>query len=83
VSATSSGAGCGVVLGIVFVLLGQQFGLLALSALLPAIEYIIIGAIIGGVVGALIGWGLGKRYLANHPPAGAGGSGGAPTNPSP
>ncbi len=65
-SATSSGAACGVVLGIVFVLLAQQFGYLNLSGLVPAIEYLVIGAVIGGVFGALIGWGLGKRYLARH-----------------
>jgi len=68
-SATSHGAGCGVVLGIVFPLLGQQFGLLSLSSLIPALEYLVIGAVIGGVVGALIGWALGRRYQSQHPPA--------------
>jgi len=83
VSAAGSGAGCGVVLGIVFVLLAQQFGVLSLSALLSGLEYLIIGAVIGGVVGALIGWGLGKRYLRVHggsSPAGSGGSGSPPSS---
>lgn len=65
-SALGSGAACGVVLGICFVLLGQQFGYLSLSALIPAIEYILIGGVIAGIVGALIGWGLGKRYVARY-----------------
>jgi energy-converting hydrogenase Eha subunit B len=82
VSATGSGAGCGVVLGIVFVLLAQQFGVLSLSALLPAIEYILIGAIIGGLIGALIGWGLGKRYVAVHGASSSTGGGGSGTPPA-
>lgn len=66
-SATSSGAGAGVVLGIVFVLLAQQFGYLALNAIVMSLEYLIIGAVIGGVLFALIGWALGKRYERRHP----------------
>jgi len=65
-SAASHGAGCGVVLGIVFVVLFQQFGYLNLSDLLPSFEYIIIGAVVGGILGALIGWVLGRSYLARH-----------------
>lgn len=80
-SATGSGAGCGVVLGIVLVLLAQQFGILSLSALATGIEYLVIGAIVGGVLGAVIGWGLGKRYLRLH--GGASGSGTAPAESSP
>jgi NhaP-type Na+/H+ or K+/H+ antiporter len=68
-SATTSGAGCGVVLGIVLVLLAQQFGFLSLSGLDDAIERLVIGAVVGGVLGALIGWALGRRYLSKHPPA--------------
>jgi hypothetical protein len=68
-SATSQGAGSGVVLGIVFVLLAQQLAYISLSDLLPAIEYIVIGAVVGGVLFALIGWALGRRYLSRHPPA--------------
>ncbi|MGI0129522.1 MAG: hypothetical protein ACREDE_03045 [Thermoplasmata archaeon] len=67
-SATSSAAGAGVVLGIVFVLLAQQFAYLALSSLVTAIEYLIISAVIGGVIFALIGWALGRRYERSHPP---------------
>ncbi len=72
-SAGSSGAGCGVVLGIVAVLLAQQFDYLNLSVLAPALEYVIVAAVIGGVVGGIIGWLLGRRYLANHS---------APTSPA-
>jgi hypothetical protein len=67
VSATSSGAASGVVLGIVLVLLAQQLGFLGLSVLMRAIVYLVIGAVVGGVLCALIGWALGKRYLARHP----------------
>jgi len=67
VSATSHGLGCGVVLGLVLVLLAQQFAFLSLSALDPAIEDLVIGAIVGAILGALIGWGLGRRYLREHP----------------
>lgn len=66
-SATGSGAGSGVVFGIVVVLLAQQLGYLSLSDLVPAIEYVIIGAIIGGVVFGVIGWALGRRYMRRHP----------------
>lgn len=65
-SATSHGAGCGVVIGIVFVIFLQQISYLDLSDLVPSIEDLLIGAVIGGVLGALIGWALGRRYLARH-----------------
>jgi hypothetical protein len=81
VSATSAGTGCGVVLGIVFVLLAQQFGLLSLSALIPSIEYILIGAVIAGLVGAVIGYALGLRYASKHPPAAAPGPSSGTTPP--
>jgi hypothetical protein len=67
VSATSHGASCGVVLGIVIVIFLQQVGYVDLSDLVPALEYLIIGGIIGGVIGAGIGWVLGRSYLAHHP----------------
>jgi membrane protein YqaA with SNARE-associated domain len=65
-SATSHGAGCGVVLGIVLVVLFQQLGYLDLSDLVPTLEYLILGGVIGGVLGALIGWALGRSYLSRH-----------------
>jgi hypothetical protein len=65
-SAASHGAGCGVVLGIVLVVLFQQFGYLDLSDLIPTIEYLAIGAVVGGIIGALIGWALGRAYLSRH-----------------
>jgi len=67
-SAASYAAESGVVLGIVFVLLAQQFGYLALASLTTGILDIVIGAVIGGVLFGLIGWALGHRYLRNHPP---------------
>lgn len=65
-SAASQGAGSGVVIGLVLVLLLQQFGSLDLSDLIPAIEYLLIGGVIGGILGGLIGWALGRSYLARH-----------------
>ena len=69
ISAAGRGLGCGVVLGIVAVLLAQQFAYLNLSVLVPAVEDLVIAAVIGGVLGGLIGWGLGRRYLASYPMA--------------
>ncbi|HEV2167045.1 MAG TPA: hypothetical protein VGS23_08770 [Thermoplasmata archaeon] len=63
-SATTRGLGCGVVLGLALVLLGQQLGLFGLSDLVPALEYLVVGALVLGVVGALVGWRLGRRYAA-------------------
>ncbi|MFZ3356001.1 MAG: hypothetical protein WA549_04495, partial [Thermoplasmata archaeon] len=67
-SATTGGLTCGVILGLVFVLLVQEFGYVSLSGIDAAVEYLVIGAAVGGVVFALIGWLLGRRYLARHPP---------------
>jgi membrane protein YqaA with SNARE-associated domain len=66
-SAGSHGAGCGVVLGIVLVLLAQQFAFISLSVLGTAIEDLVLGAILGGILGGLLGWSLGRRYLRAHP----------------
>jgi NhaP-type Na+/H+ or K+/H+ antiporter len=66
-SATRHGAGAGVVLGLVAVLLAQEFGFLDMTSLLPAIEDLVVGAVVGGLLGAVIGWALGKRYLRKHP----------------
>lgn len=65
-SATSHGAACGVVLGIVIVIFLQQIAYLDLSDLVPAVEYLLVGAIVGGIIGAGIGLGLGRSYLARH-----------------
>jgi hypothetical protein len=69
VSATGAGAAAGVVLGLVLVLLAQQLGFLGLSDLVPAIEYLVVGAVVGGILFALFGWAMGRRYRARHPPA--------------
>ncbi|HTT73404.1 MAG TPA: hypothetical protein VMG99_04550 [Thermoplasmata archaeon] len=66
-SATSSGAAAGVVLGLVGVLLAQQFGYLDLTGLTSAVVDLAIGAVVVGIVGAVVGWALGKRYLARPP----------------
>lgn len=68
-SAASHAAGGGVVLGIVGVLLLQQFNYLDLTSLSNALLWVIVGAVVGGIVFALIGWGLGKRYARVHPDA--------------
>ncbi len=65
-SATSHGTSCGVVLGIVIVIFLQQISYIDLSDFLPAIEYLLIGAIVGGLIGAGIGYALGRSYLARH-----------------
>jgi predicted RND superfamily exporter protein len=64
----TSGLVGGIILGLVFALLAQQFGFISLSGIISAIQNLAIGAVVGGVVGALVGWLLGRRYLANHPP---------------
>lgn len=65
-SAASHGAGCGVVLGIVLVIFLQQVAVFSLSDFVPALEYLLVGAVVGGVLGALLGWGLGRAYLSRH-----------------
>ncbi len=60
-SATTRGLGCGIVLGLVLVLLGQQFGFFDMSDLTPAIEYLIVGAVVFGILGAVVGLSLGRR----------------------
>ena len=68
-SATTHGAGCGAVMGLVVALLLQQFGFTSLSQLSLAIEWLVGGLVVGLVLGALLGYGLGRRYLARHPTA--------------
>ena len=73
-SAMTRGLGCGIVLGLCLVLLGQQLGFFDLSELTGAIEFLIIGAIVLGILGALVGWGLGRKYsrpASASPPSGS------------
>jgi tetrahydromethanopterin S-methyltransferase subunit C len=65
-SATSHGAACGVVIGIVFVVFLQQISYLDLSNLVPSLVDLAVGAVVGGVLGAVIGRLLGRAYLARH-----------------
>jgi multisubunit Na+/H+ antiporter MnhB subunit len=67
VSATSHGVGAGIVLGVVFVLLAQQFGYVDLNPLVAALIDILIAAVVGGILFGIIGWALGRRYEKNHP----------------
>ncbi len=67
-SAATHGAGAGAVLGVVFVLLGQQFGYYGLSGLVTAVLYIGAGLVVGAVLFGAIGAGLGRLYLRRHPP---------------
>lgn len=66
-SATSQGAVSGIVLGIVFVLLGQQLGYFDLSDIATSVEYFVIAMVIGAVIFGVIGWALGHAYLHRHP----------------
>ncbi len=67
-STTTHGLAAGIVLGIVVVVLGQQFGYYSLSDLLTAVLYLVIGMVVGGALFAVIGMALGRRYLRKHPP---------------
>jgi tetrahydromethanopterin S-methyltransferase subunit C len=67
-SATSQGAISGAVLGIVFVLLGQQLGYYDLSDLATSIEYLVIAIVVGAAIFGAIGMALGRLYLRRHPP---------------
>ncbi|HEV2519507.1 MAG TPA: hypothetical protein VGX00_02640 [Thermoplasmata archaeon] len=67
-SATTRGLSSGVILGVVLVLLGQQFGLFDMSELSNALIYLIVGAVAFGVLGGLVGARLGRRNIARVPP---------------
>jgi hypothetical protein len=67
VSATTHGIAAGAVLGLVFVLLAQQFGYISLSDLGGALTYLLLGIVVGAVVFGLIGMALGRWYLHRHP----------------
>lgn len=68
-SATSHGAVSGIVIGICFILLSQQFGYLDLSSLVTGIVDLVIAMIVGAVIFGAIGMALGRSYLRRHPPA--------------
>ena len=51
----------GVVLGLVAVLLGQQFGALDLSTAVGGVVDFVVAAIIGGILAGLIGRAIGRR----------------------
>lgn len=68
-SATSHGAVCGIVIGICFVLLAQQFSYLDLSDLVTGLVYLVIAMVVGAAIFGAIGMALGRSYLRRHPPA--------------
>ena len=49
-SAPSSAAASGAILGIVLVFLAQQFGMLALTSILTSVLYFAVAAIVGGIL---------------------------------
>jgi tetrahydromethanopterin S-methyltransferase subunit C len=67
----------GIVLGIVFVFLGQQLSYFDLSDLVTSVEYLVIAMVIGAVIFGVIGWALGRAYLHRHPEE----AGPPPSNP--
>lgn len=81
--AGGSAAGSGVVVGLCLVLLGQQFGLLDLSALLTGVVYFVAFAVGFAVVFGLIGIWLGHRYLRKHSGLRAWQASPEPTEPAP
>lgn len=60
-SAASSAASSGAVLGIVLVFLLQQFGVLVLSAIVLSVLYFAIAAIVGGVIFGVAARAAGRR----------------------
>lgn len=67
-SSLGHGIGCGVVFGIVVVLLGQQFGLFELSSLWGSLTDLLLGALVGGLLFGVIGYQLGRRAAARSAP---------------
>ena len=61
-SATTSAAGSGAVLGAVLVFLMQQLGFLSLSSTVPAVEWLLGTMIVVGLIGGGIGWYLDRRH---------------------
>lgn len=70
-SATSRGLGSGIVLGVVLILLGQQFGFFDMSDLDRSIELLVGGAVVFGILGGWIGRRLGRRAATHLPSAAA------------
>lgn len=60
-TAVSSAASSGAVLGIVIVFLLQQYGLLALNGLLESVLYFVIAAVVGGVAFGAAARAAGRR----------------------
>lgn len=67
-SGTTSGMASGLVIGLAGVLLAQQLGVLELSVLVHAIEYLLAGALIGAVLFGLVGRSLARRAGAGPAP---------------
>ncbi|MFI5038269.1 MAG: hypothetical protein ACHP93_07295 [Solirubrobacterales bacterium] len=76
-SALTTGAGAGAVLGLVFVLLAQQLSLIVVIDLGTAMVYLVVGIILGAVIGGALGSLLGRRYRSRHL------SSSGPTSPAP
>lgn len=68
-SAASSAAASGVVLGIVLVFLLQQFGFLELSGIVLSLLYFVIAAVVGGAIfgGAAKAAGRGTKPAPRSP----------------
>lgn len=65
-SAGSSAAGSGFVVGLCLVFLGQQFGFLDLSSLVTGLIYLVAFAVVFAIVFGLLGAWLGARYKRKH-----------------
>ncbi|MCI4356963.1 MAG: hypothetical protein L3K18_07480 [Thermoplasmata archaeon] len=77
-SAAGAGAASGVVIGLVAVLLGQQFGYLDLGTLSGGLTLLVEGAVGFGILFAAAGWAIGRRYLRRNPPGATDSNEGAP-----
>jgi hypothetical protein len=64
----ASGAGSGVVIGVVLVLLGQQLGYIDLGSYSPGLLYFIAFVVVNAIVFGIIGAAIGRRYLRKHRP---------------
>ena len=66
-SAASSAAGSGAVLGIVLVFLAQQFGLIALSSIVTSLIYFVVAAVVLGLAFGLAAKRAGRPRPAAPP----------------